>query len=178
MACGVQVKAAGETLRLTEMILEELTSEAELTRKALECVPKGSGDWKPHPKSMTMGQLSQLVASMPSWISMMVSQDDLDVKQAGNGKVSVMESAELVKALEKAVESARNTLSATTDQHLETSWKLLEGGKVVKEDTRSSFVKGLFKHLAHHRGQLTVYLRMNDAKVPAIYGPSADEHRF
>jgi uncharacterized damage-inducible protein DinB len=83
-----------------------------------------------------------------------------------------------VKALDKAVTDARDAVSTTTDSDLQAPWRLLEGGNVAMENPRYSFIMDNFNHLAHHRGQLTVYLRMNDAKVPAIYGPSADDHRF
>jgi len=169
-------------MKLTSLILEELDREAELTRRALEQVPDGKNDWKPHPKSMPLGQLAHMVANIPTWISMMVKQDELDIKagtSAGNGASRNLDSSEaLVKALEKAVKDAREAVSGTTDKKLQTPWRLLEGGKVVMEHPRYAFILENFNHLAHHRGQLTVYLRMNDAQVPAIYGPSADDHRF
>ena len=169
-------------MQLTSMILEQLEREAELTRRALECVPKGKNDWKPHPKSMPLGQLAHMVATMPSWISMIVKQDELDIKPqagSGNGGSRNLESSEaLVKALDKAVMDAKEAVSETTDKQLQTPWRLLEGGKVAMEHPRYAFIMENFNHLAHHRGQLTVYLRMNDAQVPAIYGPSADDHRF
>ena len=169
-------------MTLTSVILEQLDREAELTRRALERVPTGKNDWKPHPKSMPLGQLAHMVAVMPSWISMIVNQNELDIKPkegAGNGASRNLDSAEaLVKAHEKAVTEARQAVAHTTDKDLETSWKLLEGGKIAMESARYSFIMDNLKHLAHHRGQLTVYLRMNDAPVPAIYGPSADDHRF
>jgi uncharacterized damage-inducible protein DinB len=169
-------------MKLKSLILEQLDREAELTRRALERVPPGKNDWKPHPKSMPLGQLAHMVATMPSWISMMVKQDELDIKPTGatgNGASRNLDSSEaLVKALDKAVEDAREAVSKTTDKALQTPWKLLDGGKVAMEHPRYSFIMDNFNHLAHHRGQLTVYLRMNDAQVPAIYGPSADDHRF
>jgi len=169
-------------MKLTSVILEQLDREAELTRRALERVPKGKNDWKPHPKSMPLGQLAHMVANIPTWISKMVNQDELDVKPsagAGNGASRNLDSSEaLVKALDKAVKEAREAVAGTTDKKLQTPWKLLEGGKVVMEHPRYAFIMENFNHLAHHRGQLTVYLRMNDAQVPAIYGPSADDHRF
>ena len=169
-------------MKLTSIILEQLDREAELTRRALERVPNGKNDWKPHPKSMPLGMLAHLVATIPTWISMAVKQDELDIKSgaaAGNGASRTFDSNDaLIKALEKAVKEAREAVSATTDKDLQTPWKLLEGGKVVMESPRYAVIMENFKHLAHHRGQLTVYLRMNDAPVPAIYGPSADDHRF
>jgi len=169
-------------MKLTSLILEQLHREAELTRRALERVPTGKNDWKPHPKSMPLGQLAHIVATMPSWISMIVKQDEIDIKPpegGSNGASRNLDSPEaLVKALTKAVTDAREAVSETTDKHLQTPWRLLEGGKVAMESPRYSFIVDNFNHLAHHRGQLTVYLRMNDAQVPAIYGPSADDHRF
>jgi uncharacterized damage-inducible protein DinB len=169
-------------MQLTSVIFEQLDREAELTRRALERVPKGKNDWKPHPKSMPLGQLAHMVATMPSWISMIIKQEELDIKPkigTGNGASRNLDSPEaLVKALDKAVTDARDAVSATTDSDLQTTWRLLEGGKVAMENPRYLFIMDNFNHLAHHRGQLTVYLRMNDAQVPAIYGPSADDHRF
>jgi uncharacterized damage-inducible protein DinB len=169
-------------MKLTSVILEQLDREADLTRRALEKVPDGKSDWKPHPKSMPLGQLAHMVATMPSWISMIVKQDELDIRPtggAGNGRSRSPSSREdLVKALDKAVQDARLALATATEKDLEASWKLLEGGQVAMENPRYRFIMENFNHLAHHRGQLTVYLRMNDAQVPAIYGPSADDHRF
>jgi len=169
-------------MKLKSLILEQLDREEELTRRALEQVPTGKNDWKPHPKSMPMGQLAHMVANIPTWISMAVKQDELDIKSgqaSGNGASRAMDSSEaLDQALDKAVEEARKAVSKTTDKKLQTPWRLLEGGNVVKEGPRYEFIMDNFKHLAHHRGQLTVYLRMNDATVPSIYGPSADDHRF
>src|ERR1700704_3718549 len=169
-------------MQLTSLSLEQLDREAALTRRALERVPNGKNDWKPHPKSMPLGQLAHMVATMHSWISMIVKQDEIDIKPkegGSNGASRSLDSPEaLVKALNKAVTDAREAVSETTDENLQTPWRLLEGGKVAMESPRYSFIMDNFNHLAHHRGQLTVYLRMNDAQVPAIYGPSADDHRF
>jgi uncharacterized damage-inducible protein DinB len=169
-------------MKLTSLIREQLDREAELTRRALERVPEGKNDWKPHPKSMPLGELAHMVANMPAWISMMIKQDELDIQPkegAGNGAFRNLPStAELVKALDKSVADARQSLSQTTDEDLQTKWRLLKGGKVAMENPRYQFIMDNFTHLAHHRGQLTVYLRLNDAQVPAIYGPSADDNRF
>ena len=169
-------------MTLKSVILEQLDREAELTRRALESVPEGKNDWKPHPKSMPLGQLAHMIANMPSWVSMMVKQDELDIKPkagASNGGSRTLGSTQaLVLALDKAVTDARQAVSQTTDEKLQTPWKLLEGGRVQQEKARYAFIMENFNHLAHHRGQLTVYLRMNEAPVPAIYGPSADDHRF
>src|SRR6266700_3537662 len=116
-------------MKLTSVILEQLDREAELTRRALEQVLEGKNDWKPHSKSMPLGQLAHMVATMPSWISTIIKQEEVDIKPkdgAGNGTSRNLESPEaLVKALDKAVTDARDAVSATTDSELQTPWRLL-----------------------------------------------------
>jgi len=167
---------------LTSVILEQLEREAVLTRRALERVPEGKNDWKPHPKSMPLGQLAHMIANMPSWIALILKKPELDIKPQGGATNSasryLASTKELLQALDKAVTEARQAVAETTDDQLQTSWRLLEGGKVAMENPRYSFILDNFNHLAHHRGQLTVYLRLNEVPVPALYGPSADDHRF
>ena len=168
-------------MKLTDMFLAELEREAAGTRSALERVPEGRNDWKPHPRSMPLGYLASLVATMPSWVAVMVKQDELDLKSPGAAKFKPLEwrtRAELVAALDRGLAEAREALRNTTDEHLMTPWKFVIGGQVVDENPRHVMItNAVFSHLAHHRGQLTVYLRLNEASVPAIYGPSADEGR-
>ena len=168
-------------VKLTELFLAELDAEAPRTRRALERVPEGKDDWKPHQKSMPLGRLAMLVAQMPSWIPLIIGRDELDVVPAAGSNVDqrpLRTPAELTAALDKNVADARKAIEGTTDEFLMTKWKLLAAGKVVAEDPRYVVVRDTFLHLAHHRGQLTVYLRLNDAPVPSIYGPSADDQRF
>jgi uncharacterized damage-inducible protein DinB len=130
---------------------------------------------------MPLGYLSQLVATMPGWIAMTVLQDELDLAPtSGAGyKPPVTDTkARLLKAHDESVQGGLEALRTTTDEHLATPWKLLVGGRVVMEKPRYEVIADTFTHLAHHRGQLTVYLRLNDAPVPSIYGPSADERSF
>ena len=166
-------------MKMTDLFLEELEREAEGTRRALERVPDGRHDWKPHEKSMSLGRLANLVASMPSWVVTMVNQDELDISTAGGSKYKPQElrtSRELVEALAGHVAKAREALAGTTDEHLMTPWRLRIAAGVTKEKPRYIMLRdGVFNHLAHHRGQLTVYLRLTGVAVPAIYGPSADE---
>ena len=168
-------------MKWTEFFVAQLEREAPLTSKALERVPDGRPDWKPHEKSMPLGHLSQVVATMPGWIAMTVLQDEFDLAPlSGEGyKPPVTDTkAKLLKAHDESVQEGLGALRKTTDEHLATPWKLLLGGRVVMEKPRYEVIADTFTHLAHHRGQLTVYLRLNDAPVPAIYGPSADEGRF
>ena len=168
-------------MKWTDIFLAQLEAETPRTRRALERVPEGKDEWKPHEKSMPLGRLAMLVAQMPSWISLIVGKDELDISPAAGSNVDtrpLRTPAELVQALDKNVADARKMLAATTDDHLMKTWKLLVAGRVVSEDPRYVVLRDTFMHLAHHRGQLTVYLRLNGAPVPSIYGPSADDTRF
>jgi len=161
-------------MKLTELLLAQLEREIDATRKSVERVPEGKADWKPHPKSMAMGYLSNLVASMFGWIAMMIENDHLDLA-AGGGGPSASTGAERLALFDKSVTDARRALSSTSDERLMQPWQLRVGGKVVDEKPRYIMIADTFSHLAHHRGQLTVYLRLNDQPVPSIYGPTADE---
>jgi len=166
-------------LKLTDLFLEELEREAASNRRVLERVPLDSPTWKPHEKSMELGYLAHLVATMPSWIAMIVDQDEFDMRPAGappQRPENARNTQELLDALDASVAKARESLSKTNEEHLMKNWRLLIAGNVVNDRPRYVVIQdAVFGHLAHHRGQLTVYLRLNEAKVPAIYGPSADE---
>jgi uncharacterized damage-inducible protein DinB len=166
-------------MELREFLLAQLELEVVATRKAVERVPEGRNDWKPHPKSTPLGYLAALVATMPGWVAFMVEQDklNLDDPSSEGFRPKVVETkAGLLKQFEEGVAKARKALKNTTEEHLMKPWQFMMGGRVVSEEPRHVMLtNAVFSHLAHHRGQLTVYLRLNDATVPAIYGPSADE---
>ena len=167
-------------MKVTEMFLKQLDSEVARSRRALEQVPDGKYDWRPHPKSMEFGPLVAMVAMMPSWVAMMITQNELEVAPTTpqHRPEPMRTSAELLKGLDKATAQARGALEGTTDEFLSTPWKLLAHGQVVSEAPRHEMIRDTFLHLAHHRGQMTVYLRLMGATVPSIYGPSADDKRF
>jgi uncharacterized damage-inducible protein DinB len=165
-------------MTLAEQFLAQLEAEAPKTRRALENTPAGKDDWKPHDKSMPFGRLAMLIARMPSWITLIVKQDALDLGGANIQQTPLRTAADLVKAHDEAVAEARAALKGVPDDHLHKSWKLQMAGKTVSDQLRHIVLRDTFMHLAHHRGQYTVYLRMNGASVPAIYGPSADDQRF
>lgn len=163
-------------MKLTELMIGELERQGATTRRLLERVPDGRPDWKPHEKSMPMGYLAALCATLPSWIVMIVEQDELELSTGEKPDVQST-AAELVALLDTNVAKARAALEKTNDEYLlTTSWKLMLNGRTVMEEPRHIVLRdSVFDHLAHHCGQLTVYLRLNEALVPATYGPSADE---
>jgi uncharacterized damage-inducible protein DinB len=168
-------------MKMSELFAAQLDAEAPRTRRTLEQVPSGRDDWKPHDRSMPFGRLAMLVARMPSWLSLIVKQDQLDVVPQAGSNVDMKPlrtASELVDAHDAAVAQARQDILGASDEQLAKTWKLLAGGKVMNESPRTIVIRDTFMHLAHHRGQLTVYLRLVDAKVPAIYGPSADDTSF
>ena len=166
---------------MKDYLLAELNREVERSRHALEQVPEGKSDWKPHEKSMAFGYLANMVATIPMWIMMQVKQDDLDIAPKDGTKFEMKPlntSADYLEALNKAAAGAREALEKSSDEHLQTNWQLKAAGNVVMEAPRYEMIQDSLLHLAHHRGQMTVYLRLMGAKVPAIYGPSADEQGF
>lgn len=169
-------------MKMTDLFSAELEREAAATRRTLERVPDGRSDWKPHEKSMSLGRLATLVATLPSWVVTMVNQDEMDMNPTGTENHLPPElsgNRALLEALDNGVAAAQAALKATTDEHLMKPWRFLVTGHVVSEQPRYIMLRdAVFNHLAHHRGQLTVYLRLNDALVPSIYGPSADEGVF
>ena len=168
-------------MKITDLFSAQLEREAAVSRRALERVPEGKPDWRPHERSMALGYLATLVATMPSWVAMAITQDELDLQPRGGPGYqppSWSTIRELLQAHDEAVAKGRDALRSESDPHLMTPWRLLVGGQVVLENPRHVVIADTFTHLAHHRGQLTVYLRLNGVAVPSIYGPSADDRRF
>jgi uncharacterized damage-inducible protein DinB len=166
-------------MTFTEQFLAEIDREAPRTRRVLEAVPSGHDDWKPHDTSMPLARLAGLVATMPSWFSLIVDQDELDLTPSGGGQFRQPGVPELVHAHDELVARARASVAAAHDEFLRTTnWSLRAGGQVVMSEPRDVVLRDTMNHLAHHRGQLTVYLRLLGRPVPAVYGPSADDSRF
>jgi uncharacterized damage-inducible protein DinB len=164
--------------KITQLLVAELDLEMPGTRRALERVPEGQNDWKPHEKSTQLGYLAGLVATMPRWIASMLGDDQLDLASPGEYATRPFDStAELLRAFDQGVGAARTALAATTDDRLlNTRWRLLLNGQELSSQTRYDAVRvSALNHLYHHRAQLTTYLRLNEKPVPSLYGPSADE---
>jgi uncharacterized damage-inducible protein DinB len=160
-------------MTLSEIYLAQLEREVTSTRKVIERAPQDDPHWKPHPKSMEIGYLTTLVATMFGWIAMMIERDFLDIGQGPRPSASTTD--ERLALFDASVAKAREALSNATEEHLLQPWQLRVNGNVVDEKPRWVMIADVFTHLAHHRGQLSVYLRLNDRAVPSIYGPTADE---
>jgi len=162
-------------MSLAQPLIMELESEANHTRKALERVPADRFDWKPHEKSFDMGRLASHLAELPTWINEVLGADEF-VMPENYAPWVAKDLGELLEKLDSSVAAAKEALQQATDERLQAPWRLVAGGEVVFEFPRVGVIKGMvLNHTVHHRGQLTVYLRLNDLPVPAIYGPSADE---
>ncbi len=166
-------------MQLKHMFLEQLEREATIARKTVERVPEGQNDWRPHPKSMSLGYLAALVATMPGWAEFIIERDGIDLDDPAFEQFRTKpcnSRSELIAKFENGLRRSRVAFENTTDEHLLLPWRFATGGHAVFEAPRfQALSESLFCHLAHHRGQLTVYLRLNEITVPAIYGPSADE---
>lgn len=156
--------------------LKELQAETAATRKCLERIPENLSDWKPHEKSMTMGYLTLLVAEMPKWITAMIEDSVIDLATFDHFKPST--TAELVAHFDENIRGAENALQQVSDEKLNELFSLKSNGQVLYSSPKKENISSTINHWVHHRGQLTVYMRLNDIAVPSIYGPSADEKPF
>jgi len=154
----------------------ELETESLASRKCLERVSEKLFEWKPHEKSMNMGYLTLLVAEIPKWITYIIEQSVIDF--ATFPHVLPKTTAELVKQHDENLQGALKALKKVTNEQLEEPFYLKNQGQVLFTTSKKANVSSSINHLVHHRGQLTVYLRLNDIAVPSIYGPSADDKNF
>ena len=153
--------------------LKEFDVEMATTRRLLERVPSDRGEWKPHEKSFPLGHLAQLVSWMPGWITRTLHEPFIDL--AVGARYSQQSTDTLVDVFDENVKTARGALESVTGAALDESWSLKMGERVLMTSPRGETVRGHLNHLIHHRGQLTVYLRLLDVPIPSIYGPTADE---
>jgi uncharacterized damage-inducible protein DinB len=153
--------------------LKEFDEEMKTTRRLLERVPSDKATWKPHEKSFALGHLAQLVARMPSWFVRMLKEPHLDL--ASGAKYSFETTPTLLEVFDKGVAEARQALDSVNGPALDEPWALKMGPQVLMTTPRGEVCRQTLRHLVHHRGQLTVYLRLLDVPVPSIYGPTADE---
>ena len=154
-------------------MLAEFDEEMATTRRVIERVPADKGEWKPHPKSFSIGHLTQLVAGMPGWFVQMIDADHLDLAKGGGYGSHSNEG--LLQKFDGLVQQARASMSRVSDTDMAEPWSLKMGDRVLMTTPRGVVIRQTINHLVHHRGQLTVYLRLLDVPVPSIYGPTADE---
>lgn len=173
---------ASETIKgmpIRDMLLPEFNQEMAGTRTTLQRVPAGKMDFKPHAKSPTMEWLANHVSSLPMWGIMTIERDLLDIAPPEGSPpppAPLRTAEELVASFDEKVQKFRSMLESIEDERLLAPWSLLKGGQTVMTLPRVAVLRGfVMNHMIHHRAQLTVYLRMNDVPVPALYGPSADE---
>ena len=160
-------------MAIADKLLPEFEQEMKATRRLLERVPSDKGEWKPHPKSFSLAHLAQLVSWMPGWIGQTLRETSLDLSKAGGYSNEKTET--LLEEFDKGVRASREAISAAKDADYDVQWSLKMGDKVLFTQPRFEVVRQHISHLSHHRGQLTVYLRLLDVPIPSIYGPTADE---
>lgn len=156
-----------------QSLLAEFDQEMATTRRLLERVPSDKGAWKPHEKSFPLAHLAQLIAGMPRWLTDIVNETELDITKGG--AYSVEKTEALLAAFDKHVREARAALAGVADADVDANWSLKAGPQTLFTLPRRAVVRQTISHLVHHRGQLTVYLRLLDVAIPSIYGPTADE---
>jgi len=164
---------------MTDPLLNELHQEAAITRRVLERVPGDKLEWRPHPKSMSLGQLAMHVASIPGNLSGLVQADEFDASQANFTPPAPGSVEEILTAHDSSLRAAQDYLGGVDELTAQGSWRLTFRGKEVFTAPRGGVIRSLMlNHWYHHRGQLSVYLRLLDVPVPVIYGRSADENPF
>jgi uncharacterized damage-inducible protein DinB len=166
---------------IRDALLPEFDQEMANTRKTLERCPEDKFGWKPHPKSFSMVALATHIANMTGWAVDTIAKDSFDVAPPGAPPYKeqlVTSRPELLALFDKNAAAARAALAGASDEHLAKTWSLLAGGETLLSMPRIACIRSfVMNHTIHHRAQLTVYLRLNDVPVPAIYGPSADEQQ-
>jgi len=160
-------------MSISDTLLPEFDLEMATTRRVLERVPSDKAQWKPHEKSFAIGHLAQLVARMPGWITSALQQSSLDLSKFAGYSFEKTET--LLDIFDKNVKEARAAIARTSDAQFTEPWSLKMGERELMKLPRSAVTRQNISHLVHHRGQLTVYLRLLNVPVPSIYGPTADE---
>ena len=160
-------------MSIGQALLPEFDQEMASTRRLLERVPSDKGQWKPHPKSFPLGHLAQLISMMPGWLTKTIRGIDIDLSKSQG--YSLEKTQTLLEQFDTNVREAREALASATDGDFGRTWSLKQGDRVLFSGARGMVVRSHINHLIHHRGQLTVYLRLVDVPLPSIYGPTADE---
>jgi uncharacterized damage-inducible protein DinB len=164
-------------MAMADGFIAELTNEAKTTRRVLERVPDSQLAWRPHPKSMSLGQLAYHISALPRSIADLLAELSVEPPRVPLPEDTPV--AELLANLDRNISHATERLAAWGDEGLGAMWRMTRGGKTLLELPRAAMVRSvMLNHWYHHRGQLTVYLRLLDVPLPSVYGPSADEQVF
>ena len=164
-------------MKMIDALLAEMEQEARSTTRLLERVPQAQLSWKPHPKSMSLGQLALHIATVPGNVATLAAQDTVEEPKFSQAEAS--SAAELVPALRESMARARQVLGSLDDQAMLATWRLVSDGRELMAMPRAAFIRTvMLNHWYHHRGQLMVYLRMHNVPLPSVYGPTADENPF
>jgi uncharacterized damage-inducible protein DinB len=162
-------------MAIADTLLPEFDREMTITRKLLERVPEDRFPWKPHPKSMSLVELATHLATLPSWGAVTLSQSEIDMG-GPNPNTAATSRTDLLARFDKNVADTRAALTGKSDAEMMAPWSLKQNGQTLFTMPKTAVWRAfVLNHLVHHRGQLSVYLRLNDVPVPAMYGPSADE---
>jgi uncharacterized damage-inducible protein DinB len=166
-------------MTIAETLLPEFEQEMKTTRRLLERVPDSAAQWAPHAKSMKMGELAQHIPSLVSWVRQVVTLPELDMNPPGGPPFKpepFVSAAQMLSDFDHRVADARTVIAGASDAALGEPWSLKSGGHTIFTMPRSGVLRFFtMNHIIHHRGQLSVYLRLNDIPLPSIYGPTADE---
>jgi uncharacterized damage-inducible protein DinB len=166
------------TMRLVDPIIAELEQEAESTRRVLERIPETELSWRPHEKSMSLGQLALHIATTPGGVAQGAALDTMEKPDFGN-RPEPNSKREILEALEQSLETATEFLRGLDDARATQTWTMTSAGKTVLSVPRIGFIRTIMlNHWYHHRGEMQVYLRLLGVRVPSVYGPTADEDPF
>ena len=164
-------------MRLVDSILMEIDQEAQTTKRVLDRIPEDKFAWKPHPKSFSLGQLALHIASLPGSVTAAAVPDSMEAPNFSQPEPKSRQ--EVLDTFSQSLNNAKNTINKMDDAKLNSTWSLTKNGRTIMSIPRIAFIRSIMmNHLYHHRGQLSVYLRMLEVPVPSIYGPSADENPF
>lgn len=165
-------------MQLISIFLKELQQESKITRKMLERVPEDRYDWKPHPKSMTIKQLSTHIAELPTWIAMALTTNGLDFAASPYKPTDISNTKDLMNLFYDSLEMGESHLIPENEGKLSESWTLRNGDQILSVSTKAEVIRMSLNQVTHHRAQLGVFLRLLDVPIPGSYGPSADEKGF
>ena len=165
-------------MSIVQTLLPEFDHEMANTRRLLEVVPAGDAAWKPHPKSSSLGDLAAHIAMLPLWATLVLQRPELDLGSPANASIAQIPfttAAALLEQFDRHVREARAVLASVADAAMGETWTLKNRGTTIFSMPRAAVVRGfILSHLIHHRGQLSVYLRLRDVPLPSLYGPTAD----